>query len=180
METCYKEIIQAIGEDPDREGLKDTPKRAANALKFLTKGYQESLEDILNDAVFSSDNDSMVIVKDIEFYSLCEHHILPFIGKCHIGYIPSKKVIGLSKIPRLVDTLSRRLQIQESLTKQIADTLHDLIQPQGVGVIMEAQHLCMTMRGVQKQHAYMKTSAMLGLFRDRERTRNEFLQLIYH
>lgn len=180
METLYKQIIEAIGEDPEREGLKDTPKRAAKALQFLTKGYQESLDDILNGAVFASDNDSMVIVKDIEFYSLCEHHILPFIGKCHIGYIPNKKVIGLSKIPRLVDMFARRLQIQETLTKQIADALNQLIEPKGVGVIMEAQHLCMTMRGVQKQHAYMKTSSMSGLFRDRERTRNEFLQLIYH
>ncbi len=178
MDAHYKAIIEAIGEDPQREGLVDTPKRAANALKYLTKGYQESVEDVLNDALFTCDNDSMVIVKDIEFYSLCEHHILPFIGKCHIGYIPNNKVIGLSKIPRIVDVFARRLQIQEALTKQIADTIDQLIQPQGVGVIMEAQHLCMTMRGVQKQHASMTTSAMLGLFRDRERTRNELLQLI--
>jgi len=174
----FEEIIRGIGEDPSRDGLLDTPDRAARAFRFLTRGYGQRLEEVVNDAIFDSDNDEMILVKDIELYSLCEHHLLPFIGKCHVAYIPTGKVIGLSKIARIVDMYARRLQIQENLTKQIADTLMNAIRPAGVGVIIEAQHLCMMMRGVEKQNSMMTTSMMLGSFRDHERTRSEFLQLV--
>ncbi|CAM4465016.1 MAG: GTP cyclohydrolase 1 [Legionellaceae bacterium] len=178
LENYFKNILQDIGEDITREGLIDTPKRAAQALKFLTKGYHQDLNRIVNNALFETDCSDMVIVKNIELYSLCEHHLLPFIGQCHIGYIPRGKVIGLSKAARIVDHYARRLQIQEQLTHQIATTLQDIIQPEGVAVVIEAKHLCMMMRGVQKQNSVMTTSAMLGAFHDELGTRTEFLQLI--
>ena len=178
LESLYRSIISDIGEDPGREGLLDTPARAAKALQYLTRGYHQSIEDVVNNAIFESDNDQMILVKDIELYSLCEHHMLPFIGKCHVAYIPTGKVIGLSKIARIVDMFARRLQIQENLTKQIADTLMEAIQPAGVGVIIEAQHLCMMMRGVEKQNSSMTTSMMLGTFLNHDRTRSEFLRLV--
>jgi GTP cyclohydrolase I len=178
LSRTFEEIIRGIGEDPSRDGLLDTPDRAARAFRFLTRGYGQRLEEVVNDAIFDSENDEMILVKDIELYSLCEHHLLPFIGKCHVAYIPTGKVIGLSKIARIVDMYARRLQIQENLTKQIADTLMNAIRPAGVGVIIEAQHLCMMMRGVEKQNSMMTTSMMLGSFRDHERTRSEFLQLV--
>jgi len=174
----YKKIIAAVGEDPEREGLVDTPVRAAHAMQYLTRGYTQSLDEVVNDAIFESRNDEMILVKNIELYSLCEHHLLPFIGKCHVAYIPTGKVIGLSKIARIVDMFARRLQIQENLTKQIADSLMNTIQPSGVGVIIEAQHLCMMMRGVEKQNSMMTTSMMLGTFRGDDRTRSEFLRLL--
>jgi GTP cyclohydrolase I len=167
-----------VGEDPGREGLQDTPQRAARAMQYLTRGYSQTVEEVVNDAIFESHNDEMILVKDIELYSLCEHHLLPFIGKCHVAYIPTGRVIGLSKIARIVDMFARRLQIQENLTKQIADTLMAAIRPAGVGVIIEAQHLCMMMRGVEKQNSMMTTSMMLGSFRDHDRTRSEFLKLV--
>ncbi|MFH1218488.1 MAG: GTP cyclohydrolase I FolE, partial [Candidatus Peregrinibacteria bacterium] len=167
-----------VGEDIEREGLRGTPKRAAEAMKFLTQGYRQDLDKIINGAVYDADCKDMVICRDIELYSLCEHHLLPFIGKCHIGYIPNKKLIGLSKMARIVDYFARRLQIQERLTTQIAETLEKYVQPLGVAVVIEAQHLCMMMRGVEKQNSVMQTSAMLGLFRKRAATRNEFLNLI--
>jgi GTP cyclohydrolase IA len=178
MEQHFKSIIEALGEDTNREGLKDTPRRAAKALKFLTQGYEQSLDDIVNGALFASDSDEMIIVKDIEMYSLCEHHLLPFIGKCHVAYLPSGKIIGLSKIARLVDLFARRLQVQERLTKQIAETVLEITGASGVGVIIEAKHLCMMMRGVQKQNSIMTTSVMLGTFRGDRRTRSEFLSLV--
>lgn len=178
LESLYRSIISDIGEDPTREGLLDTPARAAKALQYLTRGYNQSIDEVVNNAVFESENDQMILVKDIELYSLCEHHMLPFIGKCHVAYIPTGKVIGLSKISRIVDMYARRLQIQENLTKQIADTLMEAIQPAGVGVIIEAQHLCMMMRGVEKQNSSMTTSMMLGTFLDHDRTRSEFLRLV--
>ena len=174
----YEEIIKGVGEDPAREGLQKTPERAAKAMQYLTHGYQQTAEELVNNAIFESENDQMILVKDIELYSLCEHHLLPFIGKCHVAYIPTGKVIGLSKIARIVDMFARRLQIQENLTKQIADTLMTAIQPAGVGVIIEAQHLCMMMRGVEKQNSMMTTSMMLGTFLDHDRTRSEFLRLV--
>lgn len=174
----YEGIIKGIGEDPAREGLQKTPERAAKAMQYLTRGYQQTVEEVVNNAIFESANDQMILVKDIELYSLCEHHLLPFIGKCHVAYIPTGKVIGLSKIARIVDMFARRLQIQENLTKQIADTLMTAIQPAGVGVIIEAQHLCMMMRGVEKQNSMMTTSMMLGTFLDHDRTRSEFLRLV--
>jgi GTP cyclohydrolase I len=177
LDSYYKNIIRSIGEDPDRDGLLNTPGRAARAMQYLTRGYGQSLDEVVNNAIFESDNDEMILVKDIELYSLCEHHLLPFIGKCHVAYIPTGKVIGLSKIARIVDMFARRLQIQENLTKQIADSLMDIIQPSGVGVIIEAQHLCMMMRGVEKQNSSMTTSMMLGSFRKDDRTRSEFLRL---
>jgi len=177
LDSYYKNIIRDIGEDPDRDGLLNTPGRAARAMQYLTRGYGQSLDEVVNNAIFESDNDEMILVKDIELYSLCEHHLLPFIGKCHVAYIPTGKVIGLSKIARIVDMFARRLQIQENLTKQIADSLMDIIQPSGVGVIIEAQHLCMMMRGVEKQNSSMTTSMMLGSFRKDDRTRSEFLRL---
>jgi GTP cyclohydrolase IA len=178
LDEYFTEIIRGVGEDPGREGLKKTPERAARAMQYLTRGYGQSLESVVNNAIFESDNDQMILVKDIELYSLCEHHLLPFIGKCHVAYIPTGKVIGLSKIARIVDMYARRLQIQENLTKQIADSLMQTIQPSGVGVIIEAQHLCMMMRGVEKQNSMMTTSMMLGSFRHHDRTRSEFLRLV--
>jgi len=167
-----------LGEDPSREGLLDTPKRVEKALKFLTSGYAADVDATLNNALFSVDYNEMVIVRDIDFYSLCEHHLLPFFGKCHVAYIPQGRVLGLSKIPRLVDIFARRLQIQERLTNQIAETLRAKVDPLGVAVVMEATHLCMSMRGVEKQNSFAATSAMLGVFREDARTRMEFLELI--
>lgn len=177
MENAYASIITAVGEDLERPGLKDTPARAAKAFRYLCKGYEEDLDTIVNNAIFPSDNDEMVIVKDIELYSLCEHHLLPFIGKAHVAYLPSGKVLGLSKIARIVDMYARRLQIQENLTKQIADAVQKVTDARGVGVIIEARHMCMMMRGVEKQNSVMKTSIMLGRFRENPQTRNEFLSL---
>ena len=176
--SLMNKILLKIGEDPSREGLLDTPKRVEKALKFLTSGYDADVDDVLNNALFTVDYSEMVIVKDIDFYSLCEHHLLPFFGKCHVAYIPSTNVIGLSKIPRLVDVFSRRLQVQERLTNQIADTIRDKINPLGVAVVMEATHLCMSMRGVEKQNSFAVTSAMHGIFRSNARTRMEFLSLV--
>ncbi|MEM9602500.1 MAG: GTP cyclohydrolase I FolE [Pseudomonadota bacterium] len=178
MQAHFESILRDIGEDPTREGLLDTPKRAAKALQFLTQGYGQSLEDILNNAVFESDSEEMVIVRNIELYSLCEHHLLPFIGKAHVAYLPSGKVIGLSKVARIVDMFARRLQIQENLTRQIATAVLDVTDGQGAAVVIEAQHMCMMMRGVQKQNSTMTTSCMLGRFRRDVNTRQEFLQLI--
>ncbi len=178
MEETVRKILEAIGENPDRDGLQNTPERVVRAIQYLTKGYRDSVEKILNGALFDVDYDEMVIVKDIEIYSLCEHHLLPFFGKCHVGYIPSHKVIGLSKIPRLVDMFARRLQVQERLTQQIAETVQKATEPRGVAVVIEAQHLCMMMRGVEKQNTKMTTSAMLGRFRKDERSRSEFLSLV--
>jgi len=180
LQELIRRQIELIGEDPKREGLRRTPSRVAEAFKFLTGGYKEDPKEVLNDALFESTSDEMVIVKDIDFYSLCEHHMLPFFGKCHVAYLPTKKVVGLSKIPRLIDVYARRLQIQERMTQEIASTLMELIKPEGVGVVVEAQHLCMMMRGVQKQNSYAITSAMLGSFREDARTRSEFLDLIRH
>jgi GTP cyclohydrolase I len=178
MEGHFREIITLMGEDVTREGLVRTPERAAKAFHFLTRGYRQSLGDLVNEAVFTSDTDEMVIVRNIEMYSLCEHHILPFIGKCHVAYLPDGKVLGLSKIARIVDYFARRLQIQEVLTKQIAECVQGAIAGKGVGVIIEAQHMCMMMRGVEKQNSIMTTSCMLGNFRSQPQTRNEFLGLI--
>jgi len=178
MEENFSQIIEAVGEDLTREGLVDTPKRAAKAFKFLTHGYEKTLEEVLNGAIFTADSEDMVIVKDIELYSLCEHHLLPFIGKCHVGYLPEGKVLGLSKIARVVDMYARRLQIQERLTKQIADAIEQATGARGVAVGIEAKHLCMMMRGVEKQNSVMTTSAMKGIFRKEINTRSEFLNLI--
>ena len=178
MEQLFSKLIQEIGEDVTREGLVDTPKRAAAAFRFINNGYSRSLDDVLNSAIFEADTEDMVIVKDIELYSLCEHHLLPFIGKCHVAYLPKGKVIGLSKVARIVDMYARRLQIQERLTNQIATALQTAIDPVGVAVVIEAKHLCMMMRGVEKQNSVMTTSAMLGLFRKQISTRSEFLNLI--
>lgn len=178
MNELYQQLLAKIGEDPDREGLIDTPDRAAKAMEFLTQGYHQKLEDVVNNAVFTVEDNHMIIVKDIELYSLCEHHMLPFFGKCHIGYIPEGKVLGVSKLARIVDLFARRLQIQERLTTQVATSIMETIVPEGVGVVIEAQHLCMMMRGVEKQNSCMVTSAMLGSFRNEPSTRNEFLQLI--
>lgn len=178
MHNEYKKIIELIGEDPQREGLQKTPQRAARAMEFLTHGYSQTLEQILNGAVFESDSDEMVIVKNIEMYSMCEHHMLPFIGKCHVAYLPLGKVIGLSKVARIVDMYARRLQIQENLTKQIADAVQSVTEGQGVGVVVESKHLCMMMRGVEKQNSTMTTSVMLGRFKKDSNTRNEFLSLL--
>ncbi|MCR3850453.1 GTP cyclohydrolase I FolE [Pseudomonas aeruginosa] len=174
----YREILVGLGEDPQREGLLDTPKRAAKAMQYLCHGYGQTLEEIVNGALFASDNDEMVIVRDIELYSLCEHHLLPFIGKAHVAYIPTGKVLGLSKVARIVDMFARRLQIQENLTRQIAEAVRQVTSAAGVAVVIEAQHMCMMMRGVEKQNSQMFTSVMLGAFRDSNTTRQEFLQLI--
>ncbi len=178
METQFLDILTALGEDPQREGLRDTPKRAAAAMQFLTSGYSQTLEGIVNDAIFESEMDEMVIVRDIELFSLCEHHMLPFIGRCHVAYLPAGKVIGLSKIPRIVDMYARRLQIQESLTREIALAVEQVTGAKGVGVVVESKHLCMMMRGVEKQNSSMITSMMLGDFRSDSRTRSEFLNLL--
>jgi GTP cyclohydrolase I len=178
MQELIKRLLTELGEDPDREGLVKTPRRVDKALRFLTSGYSADIDEMLNGALFSVDYSEMVIVRDIDFYSMCEHHLLPFFGKCHVAYIPNGKVIGLSKIPRLVDIFARRLQLQERMTNQIAHTILEKIQPLGVAVVVEGTHLCMAMRGVEKQNSYTITSAMLGAFRDQQRTRMEFLELL--
>jgi GTP cyclohydrolase IA len=180
LEKLVRRQLELFGENPDRDGLKATPSRVAKAMDFLTRGYEECPRKVLNDALFDVKSDEMVIVKDIDFYSMCEHHMLPFFGKCHIAYVPGKKVVGLSKLPRMVDVFARRLQVQERMTHEIASTINDLIYPQGVGVVIEAQHLCMMMRGVEKQNSYAITSAMVGSFREDARTRSEFLNLIHY
>ncbi|MFH1533098.1 MAG: GTP cyclohydrolase I FolE [Pseudomonadota bacterium] len=174
----FREIISAVGEDLSRDGLRDTPERAARAFQHLTRGYQQDVDEVIGDAIFESESDDMVIVKDIELYSLCEHHLLPFFGRCHVGYIPTGRVIGLSKIARVAEVFARRLQIQEQLTQQIARTVFERIGAEGVGVVIEARHLCMMMRGVEKQNSVMTTSCMLGSFREEPSTRSEFLTLI--
>jgi GTP cyclohydrolase I len=178
MAENFREIISRLGEDVNREGLVDTPHRAAKAMHFLTRGYRQNLDELINKAVFTSDTDEMVIVRNIEMYSLCEHHMLPFIGKCHVAYLPQGKVLGLSKIARIVDYFARRLQIQEVLTKQVAESVFKAIDARGVGVVIEAQHMCMMMRGVEKQNSVMTTSCMLGAFREHSTTREEFLRLM--
>jgi GTP cyclohydrolase I len=178
MEAEYASIIEQLGEDIGRDGLRDTPARAAKAMRFLTRGYTQTLDEVVNGALFSSDNSEMVLVRDIELYSMCEHHLLPFIGKAHVAYIPQGKVVGLSKIARIVDMYARRLQIQENMTKEIAEAIQQVTDAAGVGVVIEAQHMCMMMRGVEKQNAMMKTSMMLGSFRENPATRTEFLSLI--
>jgi GTP cyclohydrolase I len=175
---AYRELLEAIGEDVDREGLQKTPDRAARALEFLTQGYRQNLDEIVNGAVFESSASEIILVKDIELYSLCEHHLLPFIGRAHVAYLPNGKVIGLSKVARIVDVFARRLQIQENLTTQIAESLMSCLEPSGVAVVVEAKHLCMMMRGVEKQNSVMKTSCLLGAFKDDARTRSEFLSLL--
>jgi GTP cyclohydrolase IA len=178
MQNFVKGLLKAIGEDPNREGLKKTPKRVEEMYKFLTKGYKEDPDKVINKALYSEGPQDMIVVRDIDFFSLCEHHMLPFFGKCHIAYIPNKKIVGLSKLARLVEIYSRRLQVQERLTRQVADTIEKHLKPQGVAVVMEAEHLCMKMRGVEKQNSVAVTSAMLGEFHDSEPTRAEFLSLI--
>ena len=178
MEETFRNLLESIGEDPQREGLLRTPIRAAKAFEFLTNGYRQNLDEIVNDAIFTSDASEIILVKDIELYSMCEHHLLPFIGRAHVAYIPNGKVIGLSKVARIVDVFARRLQIQEQLTVQIADALMKCLEPLGVGVVVEAKHLCMMMRGVEKQNSVMKTSCLLGSFKEDARTRSEFLALL--
>ena len=178
LESLFTDLLKNLGEDPSRQGLVKTPNRAAKAMQFLTRGYHQNVDEILNEAIFDEDYDEMVIVKDIEFYSLCEHHILPFWGKCHVGYLPRKRIVGLSKIPRLVDMFSRRLQVQERLTREIAEALETALDPQGVAVVIEGQHLCMMARGVQKQAPKMTTNVMRGTFREDSSTRAEFLRCI--
>ena len=178
MEEAFSSIIEGVGENLERDGLVDTPKRAAKAMQYLTRGYQQSVEDVVNGALFDSDASEMVLVADIELYSLCEHHLLPFIGKCHVAYIPNGKVIGLSKVARIVEVFARRLQIQENLTTQIAQSIMDITGATGVGVIVEAKHMCMMMRGVEKQNSVMRSSSMLGSFRSNDKTRHEFLSLV--
>lgn len=178
LESLYTQILENIGEDPTRQGLLKTPQRASNALEFMTSGYTQDLNEILNNAIFDENFDEMVIVKDIEFYSLCEHHILPFWGKCHVGYLPRNRIIGLSKIPRIVDMFSRRLQVQERLTREIAEAIQTTIDPTGVGVVIEGQHMCMMARGVEKQASSMTTNAMIGTFREDSSTRSEFLRSV--
>ena len=178
IESAFEQILRELGEDPRRDGLLRTPMRVAKSLRYLTSGYRQDVDKVLNGALFSVGYDEMVIVRDIEIFSLCEHHLLPFFGRCHVAYLPGQKVAGLSKIPRLVDVFARRLQVQERLTTQIAETLMEKLQPQGVGVIIEARHLCMIMRGVEKQNSVAVTSAMLGVFRDSAQTREEFLNLV--
>ena len=179
VQKAFKTIIEEIGEDPDREGLVKTPERAARAMEFMTRGYTQTLEQVVNGALFDSDTSEMVVVQDIELYSMCEHHILPFIGKCHVAYMPTGKVLGLSKVARIVEMFARRLQIQENLTKEIAEAIQEVTQASGVSVIIEAKHMCMMMRGVEKQNSVMKTSVMLGQFRDNQSTRMEFLSLLH-
>jgi GTP cyclohydrolase I len=176
--NAYREVLDAVGEDLDREGLRRTPDRAARALEFLTQGYRQDLNEIINGAIFESNASEIILVKDIELYSMCEHHLLPFIGRAHVAYIPSGKVIGLSKVARIVDAFARRLQIQENLTTQIAESLMRCLEPSGVAVVVEAKHLCMMMRGVEKQNSVMKTSCLLGVFKEDARTRSEFLSLL--
>jgi GTP cyclohydrolase I len=178
MEEAYRTILEAIGEDVNREGLAKTPARAADAMMYLMRGYKQDIDECINDALFEAYTDEMILVKDIELYSMCEHHLLPFVGKCHVAYIPNKKIIGLSKMARVVDIFARRLQVQERLTKQIAETLMERLDAAGVAVVIEAQHLCMMMRGVEKQNSVMKTSCLLGTFRESASTRAEFLTLI--
>jgi GTP cyclohydrolase I len=180
LQESVKTILRAIGEDPERQGLKDTPSRVEESLKFLTSGYKVDVDALIGEALFDETYDEMVLVKDIEFYSLCEHHLLPFFGKCHIAYIPNGKIVGLSKLPRLVEAFSRRLQVQERLTMQLADVITRNVKPKGVGVVMEARHLCMCMRGVQKENNYAVTSSMVGVFKSDQRTRMEFLNFISH
>lgn len=180
LRDAVEVLLTEIGENPTREGLARTPDRVAKALRFLTSGYEADLDSVVNNALFTVDYSEMVIVRDIDFYSLCEHHLLPFFGKCHVAYLPRARVVGLSKIPRIVEMFSRRLQVQERLTNQIAETLSDVLDPIGVGVVVEATHLCMLMRGVEKQNSFAVTSAMLGGFRSDARTRMEFLQLLQH
>jgi GTP cyclohydrolase I len=178
LEAMVRRELEILGEDPDREGLMRTPRRVADAMRFLTQGYHQTVEDVLGTAIFDEAHDSMVLVKDIELYSLCEHHMLPFFGKAHVAYIPDGRIVGLSKLPRIVDVFARRLQVQERLTEQIAQAIEDVLKPQGVGVVIEAVHLCMMMRGVEKQNSRTITSAVRGLFRRDHRTREEFLRLI--
>jgi GTP cyclohydrolase IA len=178
IEDHYRGLLELIGEDPTRDGLLRTPGRAARAMEFLTQGYRQSIEEIVNNAIFDSEASEIILVKDIELYSMCEHHLLPFIGRCHVAYIPNGKVIGLSKVARIVDVFARRLQIQENLTTQIAETLMNCLQPSGVAVVIDAKHLCMMMRGVEKQNSVMKTSCLLGCFKDDATTRSEFLSLL--
>ncbi|MBT00454.1 MAG: GTP cyclohydrolase I FolE [Oceanospirillaceae bacterium] len=178
LQGCYAQIIEGLGEDLNRDGLRDTPKRAAKAMAYLCNGYDKSLEEVVNGALFPTNNDEMVIVKDVELYSLCEHHLLPFVGKAHVAYIPTGRVLGLSKIARIVDMFARRLQIQENLTLEIAEAIQGVTGAAGVGVVIEAQHMCMMMRGVEKQNSVMSSSVMLGAFRESNTTRQEFLQLI--
>lgn len=178
MEDLVRQMLIELGEDPEREGLVRTPERVAKAMKFLTRGYQADVKTVINDAIFDEDHNEMVICKDIDFFSMCEHHMLPFFGRAHVAYIPNGKVIGLSKLARLVDVYARRLQVQERLNRQIATLLQDELNPQGVGVVMEATHLCMVMRGVQKQNSRTVTSCMLGVFEQQDRTREEFISLI--
>jgi GTP cyclohydrolase I len=178
LEQIYTEVLSRIGEDPTRDGLLSTPKRVAKSFDFLTRGYHQSIEEVLHDALFDVDYDEMVIVKDIEFYSMCEHHMIPFFGKAHVAYVPNGKVVGLSKIPRIVDVFARRLQVQERLTQEVAEAINEAVHPQGVGVVIEAQHLCMMMRGVEKQGSSTVTSSMLGVFKSQLQTRNEFLSLV--
>jgi len=180
VEDIVRSLLAALGEDPTRDGLKETPRRVAKSLDFLTSGYKTDLDVLVNNALFDVEYSEMVIVRDIDFYSLCEHHLLPFFGKCHVAYLPSKRVIGLSKLPRIVDMFARRLQVQERLTEQIADAITSKINPTGVAVVIEATHLCMAMRGVEKQNSTTVTSAMRGTFREDARTRHEFLELIRH
>jgi GTP cyclohydrolase I len=180
MEDLYRQLLVSIGEDPDREGLADTPARAAKAMRFLTKGYNETAQEVVGNAIFNTDTSELVIVKGIELYSLCEHHLLPFVGTCHVGYIPRGKVVGLSKIARIVDVFARRLQIQEMLTAQIANGLQKVIDASGVAVVIEAKHMCMMMRGVEKQNSVMTTSCMLGEFQSCAQARGEFLSHISH
>lgn len=177
-EEIIRKMLVELGEDPEREGLRDTPRRVAKSYEYLTRGYRQTVQDVVHGAIFEAESDDMVLVRDIEFFSLCEHHMLPFFGKCHVGYIPRGKILGVSKIARLVDMFARRLQIQERMTKQISQAIMETVGAEGVGVVVEAQHLCMQMRGVEKQHSVMTTSAMLGSFRRELATRNEFLRLI--
>ena len=178
IESLIREQLSQVGEDPERQGLQRTPLRVAKSMRFLTSGYTQSVEDVLNDAIFDEDGDEMVVVRDVELYSLCEHHMLPFYGKAHVAYLPDGKIVGLSKIPRVIDVFTRRLQVQERLTTQVAEALHEALSPKGVAVVIEAKHLCMMMRGVQKQNSFATTSCMLGRFKSDSKTRGEFLTLM--